>query len=98
VPYVDVHCHLLPGLDDGSASLEGSVAHARRLDGDGVRELVCTPQIKRSDFPFVAIGDLAARTRATQQALVDAGVRLRLHTGGELAHPDAWSSRQGTWR
>jgi hypothetical protein len=89
VPYVDVHCHLLPGFDDGAARLEDSLAHARRLAADGVREVVCTPHIKRSEFPAVAMGEIAARTRAMERALADAGLRGRLHTGGELARPDA---------
>jgi protein-tyrosine phosphatase len=89
VPYVDVHCHLLPGLDDGAVALRDSVAHARRLEIEGVREVVCTPHIKRNDFPGVHVGEIAARTRVAQQAVREGGLRLRLHPGGELAHPDA---------
>ena len=37
--YVDLHCHLLPGVDDGAATLEDALAHARRLDAEGVRDV-----------------------------------------------------------
>ena len=87
--YVDLHCHLLPGLDDGAANLDDTVRHARRLEAEGVRDVACTPHIKRSYFPDVAVRELAARREAAQTAIAEAGLRVRLHPGGELAHPDA---------
>ena len=87
--YVDLHCHLLPGLDDGAANLDAALAHARRLDAEGVRDVACTPHVKARVFPRVAVSELAER-RAALQAAIDAdGLRVRLHPGGELAHPDA---------
>jgi protein-tyrosine phosphatase len=86
--YVDLHCHLLPGLDDGAPAMDHTVAHARRLEAAGVYDVACTPHIKRSDFPWVPIGRLA-ELRAEAQAAIDAeGIGVRLHGGGELAHED----------
>ena len=34
--YVDLHCHLLPGLDDGAATMAATLAHAARLEAAGV--------------------------------------------------------------
>jgi protein-tyrosine phosphatase len=87
--YADLHCHLLPGLDDGAESLDAALAHARRLDGDGVHEVACTPHVKARAFPGVAVEELAARRRALQAEIDAAGLRVRLHPGGELAHQDA---------
>lgn len=42
---IDLHCHLLPGLDDGSKSLEQSIEMARMAEADGVRIVACTPHI-----------------------------------------------------
>jgi protein-tyrosine phosphatase len=89
VSYVDLHSHLLPGLDDGAATMQDSVAYARRLHADGVRDVACTPHIKRDDFPDVRIGDLADLRARTQAAITADGLDIRLHPGGELAHPDA---------
>jgi len=40
---VDIHHHLLPGLDDGAKSFEMSVAMARLAAADGITHVVCTP-------------------------------------------------------
>jgi protein-tyrosine phosphatase len=87
--YVDLHCHLLPGLDDGAPSLEATVTHARRLEAAGVHDVACTPHIKRLDFPHVEIARLASLREEAQRAISDRGIDVRLHGGGELAHEDA---------
>jgi protein-tyrosine phosphatase len=77
--YVDLHCHLLPGLDDGAAT----------LDAEGVRDVACTPHLKARVFPHVVPAELAGRRAALQAAIDAEGLGVRLHPGGELAHPDA---------
>lgn len=42
---VDMHSHLIPGIDDGSKSLEESIALIKRLKGYGYRKLITTPHI-----------------------------------------------------
>ena len=89
--YVDLHCHLLPGLDDGAATMAATVAHARRLEAAGVTDVACTPHVKRWEFPRVDVHGLAALREQAQRALAEHGVGVRLHPGGELAHDDALS-------
>jgi protein-tyrosine phosphatase len=80
---IDLHCHILPGLDDGALDLEDSVAMATQAAEDGI-ELVCaTPHI-RSDHD-VAIPDLSRRVAALNEELERAGVATRVLTGGEVA-------------
>ena len=87
--YVDLHCHLLPGIDDGAATPADALVHGRRLHAEGVRDVACTPHIKRADFPAVRIAELAELRRRTQAAFDEAGLLVRLHGGGELSHVDA---------
>lgn len=42
-PFVDIHCHLLPGIDDGASDLEESLAMARLAAADGIGTIVVTP-------------------------------------------------------
>jgi protein-tyrosine phosphatase len=41
--FVDIHCHLLPGIDDGSQSWEQSLEMAAMAVGDGIATIVATP-------------------------------------------------------
>ncbi len=87
--YVDLHCHLLPGLDDGARTLEETLRHARRMDAEGVLDVACTSHVKRAHFPRIVLSELAERRAAAQDAITAEGLRVRLHRGGELAHEDA---------
>ena len=89
VSYVDLHCHLLPGIDDGAKTMEATLEHARRLHAEGVRDVACTPHVKRAHFPRVPLTELADRRAEAQHEIERAGLGVRLHPGGELAHEDA---------
>jgi protein-tyrosine phosphatase len=41
-PFIDIHCHLLPHLDDGAKSWEDALAMARMAAADGIAAIVCT--------------------------------------------------------
>jgi protein-tyrosine phosphatase len=86
--HVDLHLHLLPGLDDGPADEAASLEHAARMVAEGVHEATVTPHIGHPWFPGVDPETVAERTRLLQQALDRERLDLRLHTGGEL-HPGA---------
>jgi protein-tyrosine phosphatase len=85
VSYVDLHLHLLPGIDDGARSLSSALDHAARMAEDGVRDAAVTPHVAHTMFD-VDVLELPERTAALQQAIDVAGIALRLHVGGEL-HP-----------
>jgi protein-tyrosine phosphatase len=87
--YVDLHCHLLPGVDDGAATVGDALAHARRLHAEGVRDVACTPHVKAAMFPSVRPDEIAGRVAALQAAVEAAGLGVRLHAGAEVAHEDA---------
>jgi protein-tyrosine phosphatase len=89
VSYVDLHCHILPGLDDGSQSTGAMLRYARRLDAAAIRDVACTTHIKRAHFPRVDVFELADRRAEAQRAIDAEGLDVRLHPGGELAHEDA---------
>ena len=88
--HVDLHLHLLPGVDDGPDDEAASLAHAERLARDGVHEATVTPHIGHPWFPL-EIATIPERTQALQAALDAAGLDLRLHPGGEISPPAATS-------
>jgi protein-tyrosine phosphatase len=48
---IDIHSHILPGLDDGAASMEEAVAMARCAVAGGIRQMVATPHVKEGQYP-----------------------------------------------
>jgi len=58
---IDIHSHLLPGVDDGSASLAVSLAVLTRFRDEGVEVLVCTPHLRASEAATVGHADYARR-------------------------------------
>ena len=80
---IDLHTHVLPGLDDGAPDLYAAVAMAYSLAADGV-EIVCgTPHV-RYDYPTSAeeMEEALARVR---QAVADEGIAIEIRGGGEIA-------------
>ena len=75
-PSTDVHCHILPGLDDGAQTLEDSVALARRLAGFGFRKAVCTTH-RNARFPNMPI-DVMEACRVLREELDRLGIDLEL--------------------
>lgn len=80
---IDLHSHLLPGLDDGPADEAGSLALAAEAYAAGVRVMAATPHL-RQDFPRVQVGELAGRVGALQARLNSEGIALEVVIGGEV--------------
>jgi protein-tyrosine phosphatase len=83
--YVDLHLHLLPGVDDGPPDEPAAIEFATRLAARGVRTATVTPHVAHARFPL-DVATIAARTTALQHSLDHAGIPLTLHPGGEI-HP-----------
>jgi protein-tyrosine phosphatase len=76
---IDLHSHVLPGLDDGAEDLEEAVAMCRAAAGDGIEVLAATPHV-RDDYPTTP--DQMERALAVVRAA--AGDSVRLVGGGEI--------------
>ena len=75
---IDLHSHVLPGLDDGAANLDESLAICAAAAADGTEVLAATPHV-RHDYPTTP----EAMERAFE-ALRAAGPAVELVRGGEL--------------
>jgi protein-tyrosine phosphatase len=84
---IDLHCHILPGLDDGPVNFDFSVAMARTAAEAGINVVVATPHI-RSDYQ-VDPGQIEAGVEALNEALAAEDVQLLVLAGGEVALPKA---------
>jgi protein-tyrosine phosphatase len=80
---IDLHSHILPGLDDGAPKLADSVAMAREAVADGIRVIGATPHV-REDYPTTA-DQMEQGVRELSAALLEAEVPLEVVSGGEIA-------------
>lgn len=79
---IDLHCHILPAIDDGAKSVDQALAMARLAEADGTTDMVCTPHHLNGLYVNTA-AEIRRHTQALQQALNAAGLVLRLHAGAE---------------
>lgn len=103
---IDIHCHVLPGMDDGPADMDESVAMVRLAVADGIRGTICTPHWHPLLWPNErsAIGEavecLRRRLRAEAIAFdVWPGCELSLDTDLEsgIAGGRLETLNQGSW-
>lgn len=83
VGLIDLHCHLLPGVDDGALDLGDSLAMARLAIAEGFEAVCATPHI-RSDHD-VRIAELPGRVAALRDELAARELPLRVIAGGEVS-------------
>jgi protein-tyrosine phosphatase len=83
---IDLHCHILPGLDDGPANLDFSLAMARTAVAANVQIVAATPHV-RSDYPGIDSGRITAATEALNARLDEENVPLRVLAAAEVAIP-----------
>jgi protein-tyrosine phosphatase len=82
--YVELHFHLLPGIDDGPSSIDESLALAAAAVREGTRTVVSTPHVHAEHVTDPS--QIPARVRELQDRLRRERIRLDVIPGGELAH------------
>ena len=80
---VDLHSHVLGGIDDGPDDLRGSLDIIRAAAAGGTRTLVATPHVRPVDFPGVRLEEIASRCERLNEA-VPPGSDVRIVPGGEV--------------
>lgn len=80
---IDLHNHLLPGIDDGASDLNESLELARLFVDQGVTIAACTPHIYPGVYDNTG-PDIMARVDALQKELQRAGIPLHLVAGADV--------------
>jgi protein-tyrosine phosphatase len=81
---IDLHSHILPGLDDGAATLEDALGIAEAAVEDGIRVIAATPHVRAADYPTSA-EQMERQLELLRRELREAGIPLELLPGGEIA-------------
>jgi protein-tyrosine phosphatase len=80
---IDLHSHVLPGIDDGPETIEGSVALVRAAERAGTRVMVATPHVNWR-YPNEAT-TIAQLTRELNERLGEEGIAVEIRSGAEIA-------------
>ena len=85
---IDLHCHLLPGIDDGPKDIETSIAMAKIAVKDGIKITACTPHIYQGLYNNNA-SSIKRHTSNLQKILKEEGIKLSLTFASDThIHPD----------
>jgi protein-tyrosine phosphatase len=84
-PMVDIHCHVLPGVDDGAESILESVQMLRTAAANGITDVIVTPHYKANHRS--ATPESIHRKIATLQESVNyRQIPITLHPGNEIMY------------
>ena len=81
---IDLHCHILPGLDDGAVDMAESVEMARIAREDGVRTIVATPHVFRDGPDPKVLSLIAGKRDELAEALAREKIDLEVRCGAEV--------------
>jgi protein-tyrosine phosphatase len=80
---IDLHCHVLPGIDDGPKSIDGSIALARAAELAGTRTIVATPHV---NWRYANTAEIVAQgVAALNERLRSEGIAVEVLAGAEIA-------------
>ncbi|MFS0555439.1 tyrosine-protein phosphatase [Brevibacillus sp. 179-C9.3 HS] len=80
---IDIHCHILPGIDDGPQTLGQAVEMARIAWADGITDIIATPHT-HDDFYVQEAERVLEAVESFQTILELEGIPLRIHPGMEV--------------
>ena len=83
--YIDIHCHILAGVDDGPAAQELSLIMARQLADGGVDHVFATPHHICGTAWSHHADEIRQKVKKLQAAVEEHKIRLTIHSGMEIA-------------
>ena len=82
--FIDIHSHLLPGVDDGAQTIDDSLYLIKKAIEDGIEYIVLTPHyIKNGEFRLKK-DEILKRYQDFKQVVMDKGLEIKLLLGNEL--------------
>ncbi|MBN1126252.1 MAG: hypothetical protein JXA82_14695 [Sedimentisphaerales bacterium] len=86
--FVDIHCHCLPGLDDGPEDMPQALQLCRALIADGIVTVVATPHMLSPVSDITDVKHIYTMADALRNALQDEGLELTVLVGAEVTLSD----------
>lgn len=81
---IDLHCHILPGLDDGAQSLDEAVEMARIAEKDGIEKIVATPHLFRDNYVHEDLRIIEKKCKELNKTLKMNKINVEILSGAEV--------------
>lgn len=79
---IDLHCHILPGIDDGPSTLDESIEMCRIAAADGIKTIVATPHFRPGTYDCDDVGKHVA---VLQEEIASRGIDLTILPGADVS-------------
>jgi len=80
---IDLHCHILHGVDDGPQSLEESLSMARAAVSDGIHSVVATPHTLNGIY-LNRVEEVISKVATLQNVLLENHIELKVYAGANV--------------
>jgi protein-tyrosine phosphatase len=80
---IDLHCHILPGIDDGAQNIEESIELIHAALADGITRIICTPHIQLGRFDNT-IETISTVFNQLKEQTIKAGIDIELSFAAEV--------------
>ena len=81
---IDIHCHILPGLDDGAKSLNEAVEMARIAEAEGIEKIVATPHLFRGNYEYEDLSIIEDKRKELNSVLEANSIQVEILEGAEV--------------
>lgn len=83
--YIDIHTHILPGVDDGAKSIGESISMLKQAQKEGIGAVILTPH-QKPERKCVSVNGILTRMEQLRDEMKRANIRIDLYPGSELLY------------
>lgn len=84
---IDIHCHIMPGVDDGSPNTDTSLQMLKIAAKNGITKVILTPHHKPAHHNVSPDQNVIYRQRLQEKAM-EQGIDIKLYSGNEIYYSD----------
>ena len=81
---IDIHCHILPGLDDGAESMVDALEMAAAAEQEGIKKIIATPHLFRDTFEHDDLSIVIKKKEELKKNLDRNNINVEIFTGAEV--------------
>jgi protein-tyrosine phosphatase len=86
---VDMHSHLIPGIDDGAKNMEETIAMLAKFEALGFSKIITTPHIKNPSYPNTSAKILSGLNEVRKE-MKSLGIKLTLEAAAEYYYDESF--------